>query len=230
MNLPSSEHLTNGSSGPPQLIQISAVHYMIQIILSHSGSQVTSVQMAAAYCFKSYMIQNDDNKRLFLTEATKQELANDPKDRAYNFIHHLLTLDESAKMEPSRIWLASLILMYIIEDDRESKRIVRSLLFGNEEIGEDPVSTIQTISANLGISINQNLDIQITAGYLMLLCIWLYEDEDSVRDFLTEGSTVQTLAGVVGPSSNANYIVQGLSAVLLGILNEFNSDPSDIPP
>jgi hypothetical protein len=63
----------------------------------------------------------------------------------------------------------------------------------------------------------------------MLLCGWLFEDPDAVNDFLGEGSNVQSLVQTVMHSDRDNVIVQGLSAVLLGIVYEFSTKDSPIP-
>lgn len=104
-----------------------------------------------------------------------------------------------------------------------------SIAFGDEEEGEEVVTAIQTVAANLITCLEHNHDPRISLAYLMVLCAWLYEDTAAVDDFLQEGATVQTLVASITKSTNSNSLVQGLCTFLLGILYEFSTTESPIP-
>jgi hypothetical protein len=141
----------------------------------------------------------------------------------------LINLDSESRGDPYRVWLASVIFLHLIYDDEEAKSLATSFKEGDADAGEEVVTVIQSISANLVAALEHNYDQRITIGYLMLLCTWLYEDSVAVDDFLTEASSVQSLVSTVKQSSNSNVLVQGLCAFFLGILYEFSHKDSPLP-
>lgn len=121
-----------------------------------------------------------------------------------------------------------MILFHLIFEDAEAKSLAMSVTEGNAEEGEEVVTCIQTISSNLITGIQKGEDDRVTVAYLMLLCAWLFEDPDSVNDFLGEGSNVQSLVQAV-LQAKGDGMVQGLCASLLGIIYEFSTKDSPIP-
>lgn len=100
---------------------------------------------------------------------------------------------------------------------------------GDAEKGEEVVTCIQGMSANL-ISKAQKIDgDRVVIGYLMVLSGWLYEDPDAVNDFLQEGSSVQGLIQIVMQPGKGKVLEAGLCAFLLGIVYEFSTKDSPIP-
>lgn len=140
----------------------------------------------------------------------------------------LLNLDEESRGDPYRVWIATVILIHLIHEDNEVKALATSVIEGDAEAGEEEITAIQTISGNLIAALQHHYDTRICIGYLMLLCMWLYEDSDAVDDFLSEGGVIQSLvSAVTGNGVDTN--IQGLSAFLLGILYEFSHKESPIP-
>ncbi|KAJ3051862.1 hypothetical protein HK097_007134 [Rhizophlyctis rosea] len=70
----------------------------------------------------------------------------------------------------------------------------------------------------------EGADIRVQIGLLSLMCTWLYESPDAVKEFLTEGSNVQFLVEQINQSSGVDPLVQGLAAYLLGLVYEWNDD------
>jgi intracellular protein transport protein USO1 len=106
---------------------------------------------------------------------------------------------------------------------------MRAITIGDSSSGEEVISSLQQINANLSAALINSYDPRIAVGYLMLLSMWLYEDPLSVAEFLEEGSGIQTLVGTVAQGRDGIFVT-GLSAVLLGICVEFNSAASSLPP
>ncbi|OTA65280.1 hypothetical protein K449DRAFT_265300 [Hypoxylon sp. EC38] len=100
---------------------------------------------------------------------------------------------------------------------------------GDAESGEEVVTSIQTITAHLVSGLARAEDDRISVGYLMLLIGWLFEDLDGVNDFLGEGSNIQALAQEVVKHNSSSVIVQGLCAMILGVVYEFSTKDSPIP-
>jgi len=140
-----------------------------------------------------------------------------------------MDLDSDSRNDPYKIWVAAVIFLHTIYDNDEAKAMATSVEFGDEEEGEEVVTAIQTMAANLITCLEHNHDPRISLAYLMVLCTWLYEDTTAVDDFLQEGATVQTLVAAVTKSTNSNSLVQGLCTFLLGILYEFSTTESPVP-
>jgi intracellular protein transport protein USO1 len=107
--------------------------------------------------------------------------------------------------------------------------MVRGIEIGDTANGEEVVPALQQINANLSSALLNSYDPRIAVGYLMLLCIWCYDDSLSVSEFLEETAGVQTLVGSVAQAREGVFVT-GLAAVLLGICIEFNTPASPLPP
>ncbi|KAI1762761.1 p115 like vesicle tethering protein [Hypoxylon sp. FL1150] len=104
-----------------------------------------------------------------------------------------------------------------------------SVTEGDAESGEEVVTSIQTITAHLVSGLARADDDRVSVGYLMLLIGWLFEDLDGVNDFLGEGSNIQALAQEVVRHNSSSPLVQGLCAMILGVVYEFSTKDSPIP-
>ncbi|EHK97693.1 hypothetical protein M7I_6578 [Glarea lozoyensis 74030] len=111
----------------------------------------------------------------------------------------------------------------------DAKSLAMSLTEGDASSGEEVVTCIQTITENLIIGIQKNVDERVLVAYLMLLSGWLYEDPDGVNDFLGEGSNIQSLVQAVVNPGPGGVLVPGLAAVLLGTIYEFSTKDSPVP-
>ena len=90
---------------------------------------------------------------------------------------------------------------------------------------------------------------RVMVGYLIVLCVWMWESPRSVREFLSEGSNLQVvscgfwvslkqgfdanttyfqLIQPITQTSGVDSMVQGLSAFLLGIIYEYNREPGSV--
>ncbi|KAI8983128.1 p115 like vesicle tethering protein [Pilobolus umbonatus] len=146
-----------------------------------------------------------------------------PAHSAGSLLLHVIENWEDALTDPYKVWFACDILSHIIRDNEKAKQIAGSIVFGEEEKGEDPVPLLHHITAHLLMSTkNPQTNARIPIGYLCLLCTWLYDSPSSVSLFLAESTHVQFEM----QSSVNDPVVQGLVAYLLGITYEYNSDPS----
>ncbi len=144
-----------------------------------------------------------------------------------NIFASLLLYDSNVSLNPYKVWFSAVLLMYIFQGSNEMKDISRKIIVGNETEGEEAISSIQAMSGLLLTTLN-NSDPRISIAYLMVLIDWLYEDLAAVNDFLSESSTINTLVGYITQTINQNQIVQGMSALLLGIVYDFSSKDSTI--
>jgi hypothetical protein len=141
----------------------------------------------------------------------------------------LQPLDSHVSSDPYRYWFASVLLFHLIYEDAEAKNMAMVVAEGDAESGEEVVTCIQSITANLVLGIQKAVDERVLVAYLMLLCGWLFEDPDAVNDFLGEGSNIQSLIQATLRPGGDGVMVQGLCVALLGIVYEFSTKDSPVP-
>ncbi|KAG6856748.1 hypothetical protein H0H87_001092 [Tephrocybe sp. NHM501043] len=107
-----------------------------------------------------------------------------------------------------------------------------------EDDDEPPQSVLQILSENLSLSFlsrsrasasdreSREWD-RLVVGYLCLLSQWLWEDPQSVREFLDAGG-FGVLVEPINQTSEADTVVPALCAFLLGICYEFDREPGEI--
>lgn len=108
------------------------------------------------------------------------------------------------------------------------------------EDDEPPQSLLQALTENLSLAFlsrsrshatssdreSREWD-RITVGYLCLLCVWLWDDPGSVRDFLEAGG-LTVLVEPINQTSEIDGLVPALSTFLLGVCYEYNLEPGEI--
>lgn len=212
-------------NGIPKVYVIDA---LLDLTLSTSSVQAFDARLAACECIKAYFYGHPAIRLHFLRRAIGGHSSG--ADETANVLTTLLRpLDGSISSDPYRYWLAAVLMFHLVFEDPEAKALAMSVAEGDAESGEEVVTCIQTISANLIMSIQKVEDDRGVVAYLMLLCGWLFEDPDGVNDFLGEGSNIQGLVHTILQGDRGSSLVQGLCALLLGIVYEFSTKDSPIP-
>lgn len=220
--IPDSKNLQNG------VPEVYVIDGLLDLTLSISSLQAFDTRLAACECMKAYLFHHPGIRLHFIRRAIDGHLSG--ADETANVLTTLMRpSDTISTIDPYRHWLAAVILFHLIFEDPEAKSLAMTVAEGDAEKGEEVVTCIQTISANLIAGIEKGEDARVLVAYLMLLCGWLFEDPDAVNDFLSEGSNVQSLAQTVVQNNADNPVVQGLCAMLLGIVYEFSTRDSPIP-
>jgi hypothetical protein len=210
---------------PPKVFVIDA---LLDLTLTISSTQAFDARLAACECIKSYFTGHNLIRKHFLQRAIEGHISG--ADETANVLSTLMTPPgRSRASDPYHYWLASVLLFHLIYEDSEAKAMAMGIAEGDASSGEEVVTCIQSLAGNLIVCLHKGEDDRVAAGYLMLLCGWLFEDPDAVNDFLGEGSSVQSLIQTVIRTSPENVIVQGLCAALLGIAYEFSTKDSPIP-
>lgn len=202
---------------------------LLDLTLSVPSVAAFDSRMAACECIKAYFFNHPAIRKHFLKRAIDGHLTG--ADETANVLTTLLQpLDvHVAGGDPYRYWLAAVILFHLIYEDGDAKSLAMSVAEGDASSGEEVVTCIQTITENLIVGIQKNVDERVLVAYLMLLCGWLFEDPDGVNDFLGEGSNIQSLVQAVVRPGAEGILVPGLSAMLLGIVYEFSTKDSPVP-
>ena len=201
---------------------------LLDLTLSVSTPSAFDFRLAACECLKSYFFNHPRIRKHFLQRA-KIGYDSGADEMANVLTTVMQPFDGHASSDPYRYWLAAVIIFHLIFEDPKAKNQAMSVTEGDASSGEEVVTCIQTITANLITGIQKNADERILVGYLMLLCGWLFEDPDAVNDFLGEGSNFQSLIQVGLVSVADGGVVQGLCGILLGIVYEFSTKDSPVP-
>lgn len=208
--------------------QVYVIDGLLDLTLSVPLMSAFDSRLAACQCIKAYFYNHPVIRKHFLRRAIDGHTAG--ADETANVLTTLLQpLDSQVSSDPYRYWFAAVILLHLVYDDANAKSLAMSVAEGDATQGEEVVTCLQTLTGNLVVGIQRNLDERVLVAYLMLLCGWLFEDPDGVNDFLGEGSNLQSLVQAVSSSVGDGVMVQGLSAILLGIVYEFSTKDSPVP-
>ncbi|KAK0706654.1 p115 like vesicle tethering protein [Lasiosphaeria miniovina] len=201
---------------------------LLDLILAVSSPQAFDMRMAACACLKAYFYNHAEIRRHFLTRAINGHKLK--ADELTNVLTTLLhPLPESVTTDPYRYWFASVLMLHLIHENPATKALAMGVTEGDEASGEEVVTSIQTIASHLLRSVPKSEDPRVIVGYLMLLLCWLFEDLDGVNDFLGEFTNLQGLIQAAVENPNGDVMVQGLSAMLAGVVYEFSTKDSPVP-
>ena len=219
----------NGNTEKPKspLRTVNVISGLLDLTLSPSTSQAFDIRLSASQCLQAYLSAHSQIKQFFLRRAIDGYFSETTEpDNILSIV--MQGASASSGADPYRRWFAFVLLLHLLYEDAETKGIAREISEGNAEAGEEVVTCIQSLSANLVASEQIGDDERVSLGILMVLCAWLYEDPDAVNDFLGEGSNVQSIVQLVCRSDQSRNLVSGLCAFLLGIVYEFSTKDSPI--
>jgi hypothetical protein len=200
---------------------------LLDLTLSIPSLQAFDARLAACECIKAYIYNHPAIRQHFFRRAIEGHSSG--ADETANVLSTLLRpTSRDASTDPYRYWFAAVIVYHLICEDGDAKAIAMSVAEGDASSGEEEITCIQTLTANLIHGLQRGDNERVLVGYLMLLCGWLFEDPDAVNDFLGEGSNVQSLVNLIGQGERSMVIVQGLCALLLGIVYEFSTKDSPL--
>ncbi|KAK6355412.1 hypothetical protein TWF696_004513 [Orbilia brochopaga] len=203
------------------------IEALLNMALLDTNLASFNLRMAAVQCIEGYVYDNAEISLHFLDRAVKGFTSGE--DETANIFNALIELDSDSRADPYRTWLSGAIFMTLIFDNREAQDVAMQLTSGDTESGEEVVTAIQTLSTNLVSALQYGLDSRISLTFLMILCVWLYDNPEAVNDFLNEGSTIENLLAIINQSNKADIILQGMCAFLMGIVFEFSTKESPIP-
>ena len=211
---------------PPPTVNV--ISGLLELALAPSSLQAFDVRLSACECLKAYLCGHAAIRLHFLRRAIDGHFSD--QQEADNIITILIEDPESARgLDPYRHWIASVLLFHLLYEDFDAKNLAMGIAEGDAEKGEEVITCIQALSANLVSGEQKDEDQRVSIGYLMVLCWWLYEDHEAVNDFLGEGSNVQSIVQLIHQNNQSRILVSGLCAFLLGIVYEFSTKDSPIP-
>jgi intracellular protein transport protein USO1 len=216
---------TNTKFGRNRTAKVYVIDGLLNLTLRVSYLQAFNARAAACECIKAYFYSHPAIRLHFLRRAIECHASG--TDNTANILTVLLRpADQSYSIDPYRPWLAAILLFHLIFEDIEAKHLAMGVAEGNASNGEEVVTCIQSVAAHLITAMQNEEDDRVLIGFLMLLCVWLFEDPDAVNDFLGEVSNVHCLMRAILQGDRGHVVVQGLCAVLLGIVYEFSTKDS----
>ncbi|KAK0635113.1 p115 like vesicle tethering protein [Bombardia bombarda] len=222
---------SNGHSSPQMnggIPKVFVIDGLLDLILAVDAPGAFDMRMAACTCLKAYFFNHAEIRRHFLARAIEGHKLK--ADELTNVLTTLLQpLSEPVPVDPYRYWFAAVLMLHLVHENPTTKALAMGVTEGDEASGEEVVTSIQTIAAHLLSSVAKSDDPRVIIGYLMLLLCWLYEDLDAVNDFLGEYTNLQGLIQAAVENPNGDVIVQGLSAMLVGVVYEFSTKDSPVP-
>ncbi|KAK4040559.1 p115 like vesicle tethering protein [Parachaetomium inaequale] len=226
---PLADPVANGqgpqTNGVPKVYIIDG---LLDLVLAVNSLPAFDLRMAACTCLRAYFYKHAEIRMHFLDHAVRTHKAH--ADELTNALTILLQPNpEAATADPYRYWFAAVLMLHLLHDNPETKALAMSVTEGDEASGEEVVTSIQTMTAHLLSSVAKSEDPRISIGYLMLLLCWLFEDLEGVNDFLGEFTNLQGLIQAAIENPNGDAMVQGLSAMLAGVVYEFSTKDSPVP-
>lgn len=201
---------------------------LLDLTLGFYSSPEFNLRLGACECLKAYFFTHSEIRLHFLSRAIDGHKAGG-EEMSNVFTALLHPSIQLSTTDPYRMWFAAVIMFHLLYDNPVAKANAMAVSEGDVGSGEDEVTSIQTITSHLVAGVSRGDDPRILVGYLMLLLGWLYEDLQATNDFLGEASHIQNLIRAVVHPAGANELVQGLCAMLLGMVYEFSTKDSPIP-
>ncbi|KAI6995741.1 hypothetical protein KC332_g1024 [Hortaea werneckii] len=199
--------------------------YVIEALLDltlASPQDESSLRAAGCTLIQAYLAGHDRIRWHFLQRAIAGHAEH---EQAANVLTTLL----HPGAEPQSIVLASWIVADLLADHPEAKAALAAVREGNENEGEDVLTSIQALGSQLQSALQPTPDERLIAAYAGLLTLLLWEFARGVNDLLSEGSgLVQALVTGANPNPG-DAVVAGVAASLLGTLYEFSTKDSPIP-
>ncbi|KAK3997075.1 putative transport protein USO1 [Cladorrhinum sp. PSN332] len=207
---------------------IGVIEALLHLVLGVDTLRAFDLRLAACVLLKAYFYKHEKVQHHFLDFGIGRHKANE--DELTNVLTILLRpTPESLVTDPYQCWFAAVIMLHLLNGNAEAKALAMSVTEGDEASGEEVVTSIQTIAAHFLSSVAKSEDPRVSIGYLMLLLCWLFENPRGVDDFLDEFTNLQGLIQAAIENPNGDVMVQGLSAMLAGVVYEFSTKDSPVP-
>lgn len=214
----------NGNGIP----KVYVIDGLLDLVLAVNTLQAFDLRLAGCVCLKAYFYQHAQIRMHFLDHAIRTHNSN--ADGLTNVLTILLQpAPELLTADPYKYWFAAVLMLHLLNGNPEAKALAMSVTEGDQASGEEVVTGIQTIAAHLISSVTKSEDPRVSIGYLMLLLCWLFENLAGVHDFLEEFTNLQGLIQAAIENPHGDPIVQGLSAMLVGVVYEFSTKDSPLP-
>lgn len=218
---------TNGATPVKDVPQVYVIEALLDLLLTPAPSDQFELRNASGECIRAYFYNHMQIQQFFLNRAIDGHAETDTTANALTIL--MEGPQASPVNDPYRLWFAANLMFHLIFNDSQAKQTLMQVKEGDAESGEEVVTCIQTLTANLIASLQLGDDERVSIAYLTLLLGWLFEDATAVDDFLGEASSLQSLIQAVLTPGDDRVVIRGLCATLLGVVYEFSTKDSPVP-
>jgi hypothetical protein len=174
-------------------VKVPAILYLMRL---GAKDEHFAIRASAVYAFQCFVYRNPDAQiGLAATLAPPPGInPNDDNSAVAEsggslLITSLFDLD-SGRKDPWSIWFATVMLSHVLHDNIEAKKLLLTQKITEEE-EEESVSLLHKIVFLVLNASRQNADVAIILGILSLIATWLYECQEAVEEFVSEGTNIQ---------------------------------------
>nr|POE62996.1 intracellular protein transport protein uso1 [Quercus suber] len=198
--------------------------HIIEALLDRTLADAQAELSLRAACCNLIQAYLASHTRITVHFMTRAIVGHDNHETAPNVL--LTLLDRGT--DTAAVAFASWIVSDLVAHESDTRTAFAALTEGDESEGEDVLTSIQTLGAQLQEALRQNTELRRVAAYASVLIVLLWENADGVNNLLSEGSgLLQALVAAVN-STSSDQITTGLAAILLGTIYEFSTKDSPI--
>ncbi|XP_065063529.1 general vesicular transport factor p115-like [Rhopilema esculentum] len=203
--------------GAPGSAARSAIVVLLMSMVNEK--QPFSLRCAVLYCFQCYLYKNQVGQSQIVATLLPSSAEANVITAGQLLCAGLFSTD------PFSNWSAATALAHAMKGGKDLKEQLLRVQLATG-IGSAPVSLLQQCTNILSQS---GISVQTRAGLISLLCTWLHNCPLAVSHFLQSPSNIPFLISCVESHSDDDFsVVEGLSALLIGVLIVYNDNSVEI--
>ena len=200
---------------------------------SNSNSEPSSELSGSSTSLNVEHEREHDGSQSIQEKNTSDNLdSSDEDDEDYrtdgNIIQELVFVGKEAELNPYKIWFSADLLIYLLHEFEQGKKLMMAVTIGNDEADEDLVNILDAIGQALCLCLKFS-DPRIPISYAMLLVCWIWEDYEAVDICLSDASILDQLLSFLIDNSQEDTLIMCTVSILLGVLYEYSRPDSPIP-
>lgn len=183
-----------------------------------SDKQPFNLRCAVLYCFQCYLYKNPSGQSRIISTLLPSSA------EATNVTAGQLLCGGLFSPDSFSNWCAAISLSHALLGNKELKEQLLRVQLATG-VGNQPISLLQQCCNILS---NGGSSVQTRAAILSLLCNWLSNCPVAVTHLLSNGAIIPYLiACVEQPCETHEAVIQGLSAILIGVCTVYNNNDVD---
>lgn len=150
----------NGVSTPSATSSVYVIEALLNLVLTTSSNDLFDLRNAACECVRSYFYNHMQIREHFLHRAIAGHEDGDDTANALSIL--MAGPQASPAPDPYRLWFASTLIYHLIVGDVQAKDTLMQVKEGDAQNGEEVVTCIQTLTANLIATLQLEADERIS--------------------------------------------------------------------
>ncbi|KAI1842001.1 hypothetical protein JX266_011861 [Neoarthrinium moseri] len=221
--------VSNGKLSGKSVTLVYVIDALLEFALNVQSPAMFPLRMAACQCLKAYFNHHDEIRRHFVQQAVEgYRLGNPATDNVLAILaEDWFDPDSEASSDPYHYWFAAVLLLNLMGESWNSDILESAATNGDSRGAKSSPPRIRSIMMNwrqtLGLSNNRP-----ALGYSMLITTWLFKNQVGINMFLEEPENLDSLIAAVLSGDQGDILVQGVCAVMLGIIYDFSTQESPV--